>query len=180
MRRKLDQYYTPEKAVENLLDNLEFYLKGTIFEPCVGEGAISKTLTARLKKQVLTNDIDKNNPADFYLDMTQKESWEQLPEIDWVVTNPPFKNAPEIIQHSFDHCTKGVIALLRLTYLEPCANRVCFLTENPPSQLMVTQRISFTGKGCDNVTTAWFVWLKEKGIRVKNPFVFLVDGDKNV
>ena len=171
MRKKLDQYYTPKTAVNNLLDNLEFPINGTVLEPCNGEGAISNALKQREIK-VVTNDIDPFNKSDYHFDLSQSSQWFLLPDTEWVITNPPFNVAPKIIPLAHHHATIGVIALLRLSYIEPCKNRVDFLQKYPPNQMIVTPRISFTGKGTDSTTTAWFVWLKQD-IRIKIPIKVL-------
>lgn len=91
-----------------------------ILEPCNGKGDIS-----RLFPNVVTNDIVSG--SDYQLDATLKESWNQFPEIDWVVTNPPFVHAPIILPLAYEKAKSGVISLLRLSYLEPCANRAAWL-----------------------------------------------------
>lgn len=163
-RRRLDQYFTPRHAVEGLLD-IDFGLKkgDTILEPCAGEGAISNEFKERGFK-VYTNDYDIQFGTDYNVDACTLLNWDRLPVTDWVVTNPPFLNAKIIIQHSLGHARKGVVALLRLSFIEPCNNRVDFLELNPPSMMYVTPRISFTGNNkTDSVTTAWFIWL-DRGV----------------
>lgn len=164
MRRNLDQYYTPSVAVSQFLDSLEFSLNGVILEPCCGEGAISKELVKR-GYQVITNDLDTNNKADTNLDLSVPLNWRLIEDVDFIVTNPPFSSASEIISLAHSKAKRGVIALLRLSFIEPCKNRVNFLVDNPPCQMIVTSRISFTGKGTERMTTAWFIWLKDEDLR---------------
>jgi hypothetical protein len=97
--------------------------------------------------------------ADANADATSPAFWDGLePDIDWVVSNPPFTCCTPIIVGAFRVARKGVAMLLRLSYLEPCNDRAEFLAAHPPS-LIVLPRISFTGDGkSDNVTCAWFVW----------------------
>ena len=163
MRRTLDQYYTPSVAVNAFLDSIDFKLSGNVLEPFSGEGAISDALFERGFK-VFTNDLDPNNKANHRLDLAIALNWNKLPPANWIITNPPFNLAPQVIPLAFNHCQSGLIVLLRLSYLEPCRNRVRFLQEYPPTQLWVTPRISFTGKGTDSITTAWFVWDKTNNL----------------
>lgn len=160
MRKNLDQYYTPTNAVNNLLDNLDFPINGSVLEPCNGKGAISNILRDR-DISVITNDIDPKNSSDFHVDVSISTNWKSLPKVEWIITNPPFNLASQIIPLAYENSILGVIALLRLSYIEPCKNRVDFLQKYPPCQMLVTPRISFTGKGTDSITTAWFVWIKE-------------------
>jgi hypothetical protein len=80
---------------------------------------------------------------------------------DWIITNPPYNQAPAILPLALDNCRVGMAMLLRLSYLEPSRNRARWLAEHPPAKLIVfNPRPQFradTG-GTDSVTTAWFIW----------------------
>lgn len=157
MRRPLDQYFTPLSAALALL-KYQPNISGAILEPCVGQGDLAAPLR-RLGK-VVTNDIDPRMSADSHRNAALAEFWEwqALEPPDWVVSNPPFSCCQPIIAGAFSVARRGVAMLLRLSYLEPCNNRAGFLSQNPPS-VIVLPRISFTGDGkTDNVTCAWFVW----------------------
>ena len=180
MRNKFDQYYTPNRYVKSLLDHLEFPLSGTIFEPCCGQDAISNELKSR-GFTVITNDIDPLNNADYHYDLSIPLSWQLLNnefDCDFIVTNPPFNLAVEIIPQCYAKARKGVIALLRVSFIEPCNNRQDFLVENPPNQIYSTKRINFLGgKKTDKVNTIWCIWLKDENSKqmIKRPIDFLLD-----
>lgn len=171
MRRENDFYPTPAWATQELLKHVD--VKGVVFEPCAGDGAIADVLSNN-KIILLKSDLDpkyKYTEAWQPSDATTKEFWNywhewmeidfEQPGIDWVVTNPPFSDAATILKQAYAHSNVGVAFLLRLSFLEPCNGRVDFLTENPPVKLIVLPRISFTGDGkTDNVTCAWMVWVK--------------------
>lgn len=162
-----DFYPTEQKLTQLMLRHWDLRLEcdkrsvpfyPVILEPCNGKGDIS-----RLFPNVVTNDIVSG--SDYQLDATLKESWNQFPEIDWVVTNPPFVHAPIILPLAYEKAKSGVISLLRLSYLEPCANRAAWLKKHPPTQLLiVSPRPQYRSdtKGSDSVTSAWFFWEKEK------------------
>jgi len=156
-RRELDFYPTPSWATKVLLhyhplDN------DLVLEPCSGSGDITSVLS-NYTANIVTNDICNSRNADHHLDMTVKSSWDQFENgFDWIITNPPFSEAPKIIPLAFEY-GRRMAMLLRLSYLEPCNNRADWLIENPPCHLIVLPRISFTGDGkTDSVTAAWFVW----------------------
>jgi hypothetical protein len=115
---------------------------------------------------------------DFVADMTRRDSWERATDIagglpQWIVTNPPFNAAPHILPLALECCTVGVIALLRISYSEPCENRARWLWENQERQsiLYLPRRVSFTGDGAtDNVATAWFIWGKTE--RLAPAFIY--------
>ncbi len=157
-RRSWDAYYTPESAVQTLLDHV--HISGRVMECCSGEGAIALPLVGH-GCQVITNDLNPEMPALMHRDATEADWWWKGKGIDWVVSNPPFKQAAQIVPLAHAAATVGVAMLLRLSYLEPCADRADFLSQYPPTTLIVLPRISFTGNGkTDSVTCAWMVWSK--------------------
>lgn len=175
-RRKLDQYYTPETLVTELINHVSIF--GNVLEPCVGNGQIAAALLERrpvfTRPVLTTNDIDYTHFADFHEDATDYNSqmWYR-PRPDWVITNPPFNVAMPILENAWLHCRFGIAFLLRLTFLEPTAKRQEWLKAHSSelSNLIIfgSPRPSFTDDGkTDSVTTAWAVWRKgwNKGTEV--------------
>ena len=165
-RRDRDFYPTPAKATHVLFDHVPF-IKGVIFEPCSGDGAIASVIEERLQRTIVTNDIDIRSQADFHLDAAIASSWEKFPQPDWIVTNPPFNEALPILRNSFEKATVGVAFLLRLSFLEPTRKRAAWLRFIQQYQMMELifgqPRISFTGDGkVDSVTHLWMVWSKNR------------------
>lgn len=156
-RRPNDFYPTPEWATHELLSQVE--IRGSVLECCAGAGDIASPLR-RSGLMVITNDIDGRHLTDCHFDAVLP--WpvgNGMP--DWVVTNPPFSLAPEIVPMAYNRSRIGVAILLRLSFLEPVENRGHWLNQHPPTTLIVLPRISFTGDGkTDNVTCAWMVWDK--------------------
>lgn len=180
-RRPLEKYYSPDWAVKCLKLGLPFTLRGSIYEPCVGDGAIAKPLRAA-GHEVHTNDIDLGVQADFHHDFTQHNMEDYLLPTDWVVTNPPFSLALPMLENALTIARVGVAFLLRLSFAEPTDAkdkrnlypRAPFFDASDwhkPRGMIVTPRYSFTGdNNTDSVTTAWFVWLVKdieyKGVTV--------------
>lgn len=156
-RRAFDFYPTPEWATRELLKRTG--IGGFVFEPCVGQWDIANALAGRVR-HLDTNDLDPARDADSHYDASSESCWIARP-IDYVVTNPPFSRASQILPLAVEHAKIGVYMLLRLSYLEPCENRAAWLEAHPPNFLMVLPRISFTGDGkTDSVTCAWMGWDK--------------------
>lgn len=156
MRREHDFYPTPGWATRELLKR--GWVIGRVLEPCVGAGDIARELIGQpYIDSVMTNDLDRRRDAMSHADATDAAWWKSLPPIDWVVSNPPFSVADQIVPLAHKYAN-NVAMLLRLSYLEPCEGRGTWLEEHPPS-LIVLPRISFTGDGnTDSVTCAWMVW----------------------
>jgi hypothetical protein len=163
MRRKNDFYPTPAWATQELLNRV--LIQGRVFECCVGDGAMSSVLEKEPGISVFTNDIDKERAADLHGDAAEFDFWEGVDisagKYDWVVTNPPFNQAMEILANAHKYAQVGIAMFLRLSFLEPTKDRMDFLNKYPPDRLIVLPRISFTGDGKnDSVTCAWMVWDK--------------------
>jgi hypothetical protein len=157
-RRAFDFYPTPAWATRVLLQYAG--VGGSVYEPCAGAGDIATVLEDyRHIGHVTTNDIDRSRRVDFHEDAREAAAWTYRP--DWVVSNPPFSDAMAITMFAVGKAKRGVAMLLRLSFLEPTAERGPWLAEHPPTHLIVMPRISFTGDGkTDSVTTAWLVWDK--------------------
>ena len=169
-RRKNDFYETPPVFTRILLEDIEYHIGIKILECCNGDGAISNVLKKK-GYDVVTNDIGRD--ADTHYDATQDALWSRYSgNVSWVISNPPFKSAPTIVQKAYHTAQHGVAMLLRLTFLEPCQNRGDFLSKHPPN-LIVLPRHSFTGDGgVDSVTCAWFYWIKSlDDLLIANRFI---------
>lgn len=175
-RHKLDFYRTNEKLTEYLLQLEDF--QGDILEPCAGDGAI-----AHLLPNCYTNDIDPERETDYNIDASDDPSWALLGEWDWIVTNPPFNQATNILRNAWQNSRVGIAFLLRLSYLEPCKDRRDLLrqtSDNLRYLIPVNPRPKFRSdkKGGDNVTVAWFIWKKDfswRGVGIESPFHFMID-----
>ena len=161
-RRVLDFYETPPHYVASLLAEVNIF--GRVYEPCVGEGAISNVLRELPSvRKVVTSDIDPKRKADMHYDARVETPGMPL---DWIITNPPFSDELEILDLMMQ-CAPNVAFLARLSFLEPTEDREGFLEQNPPSQIIVLPRYSFRAndegkKQTDNVTCCWMVWLEDR------------------
>lgn len=188
-RRPHDLYPTERKVIRAFLN--EERITGLVDEPCAGPGDIVHELLRERDVLVRTNDIDRAHRTMFHGDATDPQAtiWQLTERPRWVVTNPPFNMANEILRIAWERATVGIAFLLRLSYLEPAGersgNRGQWLKDHADhmTRLMVmgNPRPSFTGDGrTDSVTSAWMVWKKNfswDAIGIAYPFVFL-DGWK--
>lgn len=176
-RRARDAYMSPngDFLIAQLLQAAP--ISGHIFEPCVGDGSLSRPLRACLYvHDVTTSDIAPTSMYEalrrsqagqhveiphYSLDATDPNTYARVAQergrIDWTVTNPPFSRAAEIIQAALRY--SRVAMLLRISFLEPTRQREQFLTECPPSAIRYMPRMSFTSDGkTDSVTVMWAIW----------------------
>lgn len=180
-RRPLDLYTTERPITEALLERV--FIRGIVYEPCVGPGHMARVLEEQEHiSEVITNDVDRQWPAAYHGDAGEPTAkiWTHWTRPDWVVTNPPFSEAYQILPLSLYHARVGVAFLLRLTYMEPANGRGDWLqqwADKQKYQIVFNPRPSFTHDGkTDSVTCAWFVWEKGwswRGAGIGCPFQFV-------
>lgn len=123
-RAKNDFYTTPKIAIDKLMQKERFLCN--IFEPCAGNGAISKVLEKDYGMTVVSNDIiDYGYDLDYQEDIL-KLTKEQVDRYYFggsnfdIITNPPYCLAEECIKKFIelvnDNCK--VACLLRIQFLE--------------------------------------------------------------
>lgn len=171
---------------------------GTVIEPAAGDGAIVRVLQ-EWGAHVVSNEPYCSGGAfvpDWAEDASSELFWEMLRDalaaagrrIDTVVMNPPYESELMLpmFRHAWRFCDRGVLVHLRLSYLEPCANRAEFLKsleDHVRAQVVVSPRPQYripqdaTEKaGKDNVTSAW-MWVDKqwswKAIALDPPFQFV-------
>lgn len=160
--RKDDLYETPPEAVLALLEAEN--LPEVIWEPACGPGSIVRVLRARGRQVYATDLVDYESPDQ---DMA---NWDFLMErqvpigVQAIVTNPPFKNAPDFVRKALDLCPK-VYMLMRLAFLEG-TTRSDILDDAHlarvhvfKNRLPMMHRDGWEGpKSTNTMAFAWFVW----------------------
>lgn len=168
-RSDFDYYPTPGFMTRSLLHFHPAIGGSKVLEPCSGGDAITHVLRAA-NCEVVTNDFDPRHPAMTHADATTAAYWVTAPRVDWVITNPPFNLAIDILRHALEHADLGVAFLLRKTFLEPTDDRGPWLQAHPPTRAIGQPRYSFRGSGSDSVSCDWCIW-ERRPDRSLPPFV---------
>lgn len=160
-----DFYATPIEEVINIL-NFE-NIVGNVFDPCVGTGNILTGVNL-FNPNISTFGSDIIDylgglyPISNFLDDNI-----QFPNIDNIITNPPFKLMNEFIKKSLSLANNKVIILGRLQLLETIDRYEEIFKYNNPSRVYVyINRISClkdnndNNKNCNSMAYAWYVWDK--------------------
>lgn len=169
-RNDWDFYPTPGFMTRSLLNFHPAIIGSKVLEPCSGGDAITAVLR-RAGCEVLTNDIDQRHQAMTHWNAALDEYWRVwAPKVDWVITNPPFNHALDILRGALEHADLGVVMLLRKTFLEPTEERGAWLAAHPPTRAIGQPRYSFRGTGSDSVSCDWYVW-ERRPDRSLPPFV---------
>jgi hypothetical protein len=149
---------------------------GELLEPCNGAGDISDILLANGHHRITCTDIVDG----LQYDATTREYWDSLEfKPDWTISNPPFNRATDITRLALEYSKKGVIMLLRSSYLEPCRDRRDVLEAGLSRMTIVNPRPKFRAdtKGSDSCTVAFFTW--EKGYTGDPVIGYLKDWHKD-
>lgn len=161
LRERLDRYYTPDLLAAALVRRLPIQAGDRVFEPHVGGGAFARALLPT-GCQLVVNDVDPGAPglALGHLARVGDALSYQGPAFDWVIGNPPYREAQAHVIKA-RQLGRHVCYLLRLGFLESRA-RFQFWQANPLRRLMVlSERPSFTGGGVDSAAYGLFWWDRE-------------------
>lgn len=174
-RDPLDRYYTPEWATQALVDYLGSRFKGMIWDPCCGKDWGGRVMRAgKHVEGYYGTDIDPDatcgygRPGTEALELFAERfgfmDWHLAEHVDWIATNPPYRAgdlvASDFVRHALRYCGDTSVAmLLRLTWLEPCGDRVDILTDDPPTDVLILPRVNFIGApGSNPCTSVWVIW----------------------
>lgn len=181
-RDALDYYSTPTEEVENILNILDIDFKDTIIlEPCAGGGHMIKGILNYThnkgvpETKIIATDVQERETLpgimvhsglqyDFLSD-----NYPLIPDIDWVIMNPPFSTIEPFVMKSLEIANKGVIMFGRLQFLESEKRYENILKDNPPQDVYVyVDRVACykngdtTQKMASVQAYAWFIWDKIK------------------
>ena len=158
-RQKDDFYATPPEATQQLLDVEKF--QGKIYEPCCGQGHISKVLIKNGYDVESSDLVDRGygkSNIDFLMEYQTRDN---------IITNPPYgRLLMQFVKQTQKIADKKIAMLLKLTFLEG-QERKEFFKEYPPTRVHVfSKRLSLmkNGESYDGgmMALAWFVWEKNK------------------
>lgn len=157
-----DFYATPPECVDALLENVE--LPNKIWEPCCGDGAISKVLEGN-GYDVISTDLNNYGFGEPFTDFLKQNK----KRADCVVTNPPFKISQDIIEKCFEMDVSTVALLLKTQYWHAKKRTDLFEKYIPSKILAMNWRPDFSGGGSPTMDCIWTVWEKGKTQCVYKP-----------
>lgn len=163
-RQNEDFYATDPRAIDILLEHEKFY--GKVWEPCCGQGHLSKRLI-EMGYDVVSSDLFDRGYGEQGVDFLRIDTcW--TPNI---ITNPPYILAQEFVEHAMEILPEaGKLAMfLKLTFLEGKKRKEMFKKWPPRTVYVFSSRIH-CAKNADfekmretgsAVAYCWYVW--EKG-----------------
>lgn len=119
LHRALNYFPTPlwgTRAGAEILQEIDPEAK-TIWEPACGEGHMAEALKEYFPT-VYATDIHAHGYGEVVDFLLVEDRPEALPDVDWVVSNPPFEHAAAFIRQGMRYARRGVAMLLRVAFLE--------------------------------------------------------------
>lgn len=182
--RKHDLFPTPPWASRAMFEHVlpGLYWAGIenrlYWDPCAGLGHMSAVL-GEYSSRVYASDII-NHPVDGGGDTSQFgidrfDFFEPRDFVaDWIITNPPFKIAEDLLGPALRRARCGVAFLARLQWLETAARYKRIFVPTPPIVAIFTERVAmceggYDPKGSTATAYAWFVWPKNRNGTLAGP-----------
>ena len=163
-RDSLDDFPTPPWAtralVEYVLKDQPDFGSMSVWEPACNRGYMSRALSPYFSGVISSDvaDYGFGDVADFLAPAAKQD-------VDWIITNPPFRLAEQFILKALNHATEGVAMLVRTSFLESIGRYSSLFSVRPPTRVaQFAERVPMVkGRLDPSVSTAtsycWVVWL---------------------
>ncbi len=159
--RQSDDFYptTPECTLSFLSVELPYLHGKKVFEPCCGDGAISK-LMEDAGLDVVSHDLVYRGYGTGDLDFLLTSET----DCEAIVTNPPFNLSEKFIWHALDVLKVPYLAmLLKSQYWHSKRRQKLFETHPPAVVYPMTWRPDFLKRGAPTMDFMWTVWRPHEG-----------------
>lgn len=162
-----DDFPTPPWAtralIEHVFEDRRALKKMSCLEPACGAGHMSRVLNEYFG--------DVQSADAFSYDYGDVRNFLTYPyekcEVDWVITNPPFRLAEEFIIRAMEIARDGIAILARSVFLESVGRYEGIFREMPPTKFaQFVERVPMVRGRLDRKATtatgyAWLVWEKQ-------------------
>ena len=163
----LDDFPTPpwatRAACEYLARSLLIDHNMAVREPAANRGHMVRPLSEYFGK-VIASDIHNYGagfPIEDYLFGPDQE------QVDWTITNPPFRLAQQFIERALRTSRVGVAVIVRSAFLEGVTRHRELFAKTPPSRILqfservVMHKGRLSEKGSSATAYCWIFWLKD-------------------
>lgn len=177
-RKPADLYPTPVDGTESIIEVLKAMKRSdgtpikTIWEPACGDGRLARVLEWH-GFEVISTDLREYPGYGYggldFLTETPGGKWGwAMPEIDAIVSNPPFSLAEEFIRRALTF-TPNVVMLLKQTFWNVGGrSKGLWVEHTPDMELKLTWRLAFLKNERGNsplMDCMWNVWNGENASR---------------
>lgn len=165
----LDNFPTPPWAtrafVECILARRHDLSSQSCLEPACGQGYMSNTLKEYFES-VESSDVMDYGYSDMHIADFLSHDFDQS-SYDWVITNPPFKQAEEFIHKALKLSSVGVAMLVRTVFIESVGRYERLFSKFPPSSFVqYVERVAMVKGRLDRTASTatgygWVLWDKK-------------------
>lgn len=169
----LEFYETPETHTQWLFNEID--ICGTVLDPCAGNSAVRRGAGSMFvpwsarpgERTWIENDLDPYWGHVSKADASSPLFWSSIRQrVDWVVTNPAFSIAMDVLAGAIQAARFGVALYLRASIHEPLETgiRRTFFAHHPPTGILWLPRFGyqrspkFGSWATDSVTSCWCIW----------------------
>lgn len=160
-RRELDFYPTPPDATMALMEYLKLSPR-RVWEPACGNGAMARVIEEYGHDVVASDLREDSGYGKGGVDYLETK----LPEIDAIITNPPFNVSKDFIRKAVGEC--GLVAMLLKSQYWHAQDRLKLFREFPPAHVLpLTWRPDFLfqerspgERAHPTMEVAWTVWIE--------------------
>lgn len=137
----------------------------SVWEPCCGQGHMAHGLGDYFERVVATDIHDHGWPGQAGVFDLFDGRFNDLIRPDWIITNPPFGKAAEIVELGLRRARRGVAILARASLLEGAGRFGLMFGDNPllvfaPFIERVPMQLGgWDPKGSTATAYAWFIWV---------------------
>lgn len=163
----LDFFPTPPWATRALCEHLDCWGaigKDSAWDPACGQGHMVRPLREYFAR-VHASDVhayggEQECQRDFLIPWAAHDF-----EVDWVITNPPFRLAEEFVLRGLEVARTGVAMLVRTAFLEGVGRHGRLFGKRPPEWILqFTERVPMAKgrldpKGSTATAYCWVVWV---------------------
>ncbi len=157
----LDDFPTPPWATRALCEKLkiEHWQLLSVNEPAANRGHMVGPLLE------FFFDVYPSDIFDYGAGFKVEDYLFALPKnVDWTITNPPFRLAEQFIVKALNESSEGVAVIVRSAFLESVGRYKNLFSKHPPSHvLQFTERVvmhkgKLSEKGSTATAYCWIVW----------------------
>lgn len=162
----LDDFPTPPWATRALMKHVIMPIVGPVsdkscWEPACNRGHMSRPLS-EFFGEVVASDVHDYGAGHVIRDFLFRGD---ICNVDWIITNPPFRLAQQFIERSSEIARDGFAMIVRSAFLEGVGRYRDLFSRNPPSVIaqftervvMVKGRLEPTGSTA--TAYCWLVWI---------------------
>lgn len=163
----LDDFPTPPWATRALCEQIEIIF-GTMGKKTCREPAANRGHMVRPLREFFA-DVIPSDVYDYGVGFPLHDYLMPIPEeqVDWTISNPPFRLAEQFIQKALRQSRQGVAMIVRTAFLEGQGRYERLFATNPPSHVFqFTERVvmhkgRLAPEGSTATAYAWLIWAKK-------------------